>query len=256
MASGDSFILKGIPNDVFTSSVVNERRVKVDDLAARENWQEFKDLFLAEVTDIISGLRVLSIPRLEAHIARGVVFNGFAANIDFPIPSPPGVSEYDYLIEAPANKFLIVESVNPSLDFSGVNNEGNIEYAISVYIEGSLSNDWSYAGGTTTPAGTNLNTSLFPAQQSAESQLTQGGTATINSGVSDFTVFFATYFVNISGNREGLGGIEDSFFADGKKIIIAPGGSALFTTRLSGDAGGDMSVRANFTISELEVLSS
>jgi hypothetical protein len=136
---------------------------------------------------------------------------------------------------------LIIESVLSDIDYSSIV-DGEYTVSSRIYIDASDDNDWSYTGGTAVKSGKPLNAEFI--NKEPQYDLINDPVMGTVTGNPDFIVSFLQYFKDTSGNTETLTGVNQTFFADGRKLVIPANSEALVEVITSGDVGNQGVIRS------------
>ena len=179
----------------------------------------------------------------EQQITEGRFFVGSTERTGVTLATPI----YDSVITA-GGKGFVIDDLIITLDFANTA-DGSLSYSLSVYVDSSNGNSWSYVPIASTPVGRSLNTDFinnFPL-----STIQSGVSATV-SGAADYNIYFADYYVDTSGNRDDSSVTEIKFFDSGRQIILTEGTEILVRATIAGDATGSVDIRTIFFSSESE----
>lgn len=248
MAKGDSYIIKGLPADLMTTQIVDNRELKTSDESSNQNWQRFFDELTYQPVIDKSFVKVSTLNRVEAYIAQGFLFSTSIAQSNTTIDS-----DVFYVLRT-GTKAVSLETIEPAFDYSSMG-DGIFEYRLWFFDPLSDGNDWSYTGGSPfVPAARNINTNYLVEGQAAsktESQVSSGGTVNL-TGEPDFELIFASISLDLIGQGLTSSTTLSKFFNDGRRLILRPNSDYLFLARTSGTATGTMSINTQISLSEIE----
>jgi hypothetical protein len=189
--------------------------------------------------------KVSTSTREESQILEGNFFVGTTTRLDVP------VGNINYIVlEAPADKYLVVEDTQIEPDFLEVSS-GKYTIDIEAFVESSNGNSWSYTEGSRVPVGRSLNTGYINVLPTSTIDLAPVVSAL--TGLEDYPVFFADYLVAEQRNRITISSSGNSFFTKGRQIVLAPSERLLIRTVTGGDAAvGTISIKSIFFTSEVD----
>lgn len=208
-------LIKGIPDDLMTSDRVVSRRVKVS-----------------------------TTTREEIQITKGNFYVGFIDREEVPTGDV-----FNVVVQAGVDSYLVFEDTIIEPDFQSIES-GQFSFSVVGYVESSNANSWDYTEGQQAPVGRSLSTEYINTTPSA----TIDPTANITnlSGVSDYPVFFADYFISIQGGRVTVSTTGSSFFEKGRQILLAPNEKILIQSTTTGvGTVGTLNVKTIFFTSEV-----
>ena len=192
--------------------------------------------------DATKRLKVSSVTRSELQISRGDYFVGSSERLAIPTGNT-----YYSVIKAPVDKFLVIETVEVSTDFSEAAT-GQFNVRIDAYVDISNGNTWSYTPSNPVPAGRPLNASVI--NSVAGSRIDLGVAATL-TGNLDYPLLSVDHYLETQGNRESITEAGNNFFDKNRQVIVAPSQEVLIRTMTSGGANGTVDIRTIFFISEI-----
>lgn len=183
--------------------------------------------------------------RQEKSMGDGSYFTASLQGVDRPIDGVP-----TYVVVVTGDKYHILEDMTISIDYKNVT-DGNISVTTGFYASDSNKSDFTVVGGTEINMGVPLNLDYVNVLSTATFNFDSD--VTINSGDPDFIVYSSQYYKDTSGNRETIGGLESSFFEDGRKLILSPNKTYVFRSTSSGNAVGTVDSLTQFSFSEMTV---
>lgn len=222
-------------------------------------WQEVGAVSIAEVDQIPGDLFTSDVPgnrrltvsatsREEVQISRGEFFVG--SSLRAGVTVTPGAPTYYYsVVEAPPDKYLVIEDVIQTLDFSAVAS-GQFNHQLDAFVEGSATSSYTYTPGAPVPIGRALNTEFI--NQFPTSTVDLGVTAS-TAGDAEYPIFYQDFYVDTQGNRNQVTQSATDFFGKARQIVLAPGGQALVRATSTGDATGSVDIRTIFFTSEVSL---
>lgn len=190
-------------------------------------------------------LRTSSATRAEAAIGEGNFFVGSSIRTEIPVSD-----DYISVIKAGVDKYLIIEDAIIDPIFN-VSDSGRFSISLAGYVDISNGNDWSYTPVSPAPVGRPLNASVV--NNLAQGTIDLGVTAGPVSGVADYPLFFADYFLETQGARESVSITGTSFFDKGRQIVIAPGQELMIRTQTDGTSGATATLKTIFFVSEVSI---
>jgi hypothetical protein len=204
-----------IPSDLMTIERAKARRLKV------------------ETQSIVRG-----------NAQRGVVFSGstFRPGVDV---SAGDVANYSVITTA--EEWILINAIVFDMDFSAIT-DGKFSHTFTAYADNSNGNDWTHTPVNPLPAGRAINS--FFVNDLPTTLIDGPVSATINSGIPDYNLFFENFFINTTGNRNTISSTGNSFFDNGI-LIIPPRSQMLFEGISSGGAAGTADIRTIFFFTEL-----
>lgn len=156
-----------------------------------------------------------------------------------------GVGNTYYTVLTTGSKQVTLEDLVVILNFSAVS-DGQFDYEIRAFVEGSNKNTWSFSGGVQVSLGSPLNTAMI--NNVSEATITADASVTL-TGDSDYFIYAGSDYVDISANRESITETKNSFFINDRRLIIPPNTSVLFESKTSGTAVGTVDIASQiFTI--------
>jgi len=191
-----NFVHKGLPDDLLTPQSETARRLKVSAQSA-----------------------------VVERMSSGQVFVGAATRTGV-IPA----SLFYTAIETGAN-WLVVDNIDVEFDFSAIS-DGKFTYNVTGYVEISDISDFTYSGGALLPVGRSMNAALI--NTAPTTMVKRDVTADTLTGQADYPLFYASYFMDTSGNRQTLTSTKNSFFGDGRLIMIPPNSVVLVESSATG----------------------
>ena len=193
--------------------------------------------------DASKRLKVSGATRSELQISQGDYFVGSSERT--------GISTgdtYYAVIKAPADKFLSIETVEVSTDFSEAA-AGQFNVRIDAYVDTSNGNTWSYTVNDPLPAGRPLNAGVINNVATATIDLDVTATLT---GNFDYPLVSIDHYLETQGNRESITQSGNNFFDKNRQVLIAPNQEVLIRTVTSGGATGTVDIGTIFFISEID----
>ena len=188
--------------------------------------------------------KVSTTTRQEIQIARGQFFNGISERTAIPTNDT-----YNAVLKAGPNKLLVIEDAIVETDFN-ITDSSNYSVKIGAYVDISNGNSWSYTPTAAIPAGRPLSAAKindFPT-----STIDLGVPVAGFTGVQDYSLFFADYYLETQGQRESITTTGTSFFDKGRQIILAPNQELLVRTETGGNSNGTLDLRIIFFLSEID----
>lgn len=190
--------------------------------------------------------RVANESEKEVSMARGLFFTAATSR-----PDVPTGDDYSSVLKAPADRFLVIEDVFFSVDFSQGGSAGNFVVTLDGYIDESTGNDWNYTPGTPIPLGRPVNAGKI--NDVAQSTIDLGVAFNVVSGSPDYQFFFADYFLETGGNRNTVTSNSSTFFGEERKVILKPGQEMLARTQTSGTTTGTGTVKVLLFTAEVSI---
>lgn len=207
------FTIKGLPNDLMTSEIVNDRRLKVE-----------------------------TITRTESKIGDGGLFVGATKREN--VPSNDTYST----VFAAGSGGAVIEDVLVTVNFGNLS-DGHVNVSVIAFVESSNGNSWTYTtGGAVIPAGRSVNTEFI--NTLPLSTMDQGVAVNTLTGIGDYPLYFVDYLIDTSANRNTLSSDRSEFFSESRKIVVGPNERVLVQTKVVGTATGTVDFSTIFFISE------
>lgn len=176
----------------------------------------------------------------------GEFFVGYNKRLSVsPLPS----GDTFYALVKTGSKYVVVEDVTQTLDFSSVT-DGRFKHTVDAYVGGSATSSFTYTPANPTPAGRSMASHHINDLPEATIDL---GIVASETGDAEYKLFDTTFYIDTGGNRNTVNQSGNDFFAKGRQIVLAPNAEMLIVAKTTGDAVGSADITTTFFFSEIPV---